>query len=106
MGFNIEITSYGEESPIAEEYSPRGSYVIKEEGWNTHTFYRYIHKGEDVTYDDIIEDILRDIKSGLWGVDLRVKSVQAILRYLGAEYNEDLAKKIINIREASKHENI
>lgn len=104
MGFKIEITAYGEESIFAEDYSPRGSYVIQEEGWSTHTFYRYISEGEDVTYDMIIEDILKDIGSGLWGVDLRIKSVQAILRYLGAEYNEDLVKKIINIREAAKHE--
>lgn len=85
---------------------------IDVDGFRDHKFYTCIEYKDSIfeSLDDhsrlIVNLILTDIESGLWSVDLRVRYVQALLRYLSKLMGIDLVEKIMenrkNIKEFSK----
>lgn len=60
-------------------------FIIDEDGWRDHEFYSNdLHWIEyELTPLDILKAIAVDMSKGLWSVDLRYASVNALLRYIG-----------------------
>lgn len=86
------------------DYSVLHKFYLDADGWRDHIFVTDIN---DITPQVILGCILNDVEHGLWGVDLRVTSVQKIMRYISAfMYNGDAASYIIRTRNEIKKQNI
>lgn len=83
----------------------RTYFHIDADGWRDHSF-QTDHDAKLIDSSVVLACILNDIEYGLWGVDLRVASVQKILRYISAfDYDGDAAGYVIRKRNEIKQSN-
>ncbi len=86
-------------------FADRTYFHIDADGWRDHSFQTELD-AKSINSSVVLACILNDIEYGLWGVDLRVASVQKILRYISAfEYGGDAAGYVIRKRNEIKQNN-